>query len=175
MRNDRKYNEQVLRIEEGVSLYLDYKNELIKYDPEWAKETLDESIAVVKQYMTAPGYHWKFVMSEGYTAGFVVFACHGTEHCHPDADYHVVQTYVRPEFRRKHLASKVVSEFIREHPGTYGYDVLNGNRIAELFWGSVLSDIGVSQQILAEVRGSKIEGVLTLHAFCKPADYEKEM
>ena len=57
--------------------------------------------------------------------------------CHPDADYYIVDTYVKQEHRRQHIMSEVVLDYIKTYGGKYCLFIASRNNIAKSFWTSI--------------------------------------
>ena len=99
--------------------------------------------------------------------GFLVI---GTDpNCHPDADYYIQEAYISPEYRRKGLMSKAVSDFIKEHEGTYCLFIIDNNEIALKFWSAVFKKTKYKSVNLSEIR---VNGPYSLYGY-KP-NWEEE-
>ena len=57
--------------------------------------------------------------------------------CHPDADYYIVDTYINPEYRRQHIMTEVLLDYIQTYGGKYCLFITSRNNIAKSFWDSI--------------------------------------
>ena len=57
--------------------------------------------------------------------------------CHPDADFFIQESYIKPKFRKQGLMTATVSKFIKEHEGVYCLFILNNNVNAYQFWHNI--------------------------------------
>lgn len=54
--------------------------------------------------------------------------------CYKKCDFYIIDTYVLPEYRRKHLASTAIRKYINTHKGKYCLEIINNNFVAKAFW-----------------------------------------
>lgn len=71
--------------------------------------------------------------------------------CHPDASYYIEEAYINPNYRRKGLMSKAVSDFVRNNKGTYCLFILNKNDAAKAFWPKTFAKLGYEPCYLRDV------------------------
>lgn len=88
------------------------------------------------------------VCDDGELVGFLIIGT--APDCHPACDYYICQTYVLPEHRRKGLMGRLVSEFLKAHPGKYCLDVIDGNS-ALCFWNKVFTENGFEETHFEDV------------------------
>lgn len=71
--------------------------------------------------------------------------------CHPDADYFIAETYIRPEYRREGIMSDRISDWIKTYGGKFCLFVLSKNEVAKKFWKNVFDRCGYEPYELSDV------------------------
>lgn len=160
---DSDMEETVVRGRETrfIEMYTNYCKELGQYFTATRPMFLYEMKDTAIEYLNDP--FSEIVYAED-RAGFMIISKPGGD-CHPMADYTVSQLYVRPAFRRRGIASKLVSDFVAAHPGTYALDVLDKNSAAKSFWAKTILDNGWERVVLSETRTEKTVPECTLYGF----------
>lgn len=83
----------------------------------WKYKTPTEYLEWFMQYENKPCIKWHMITYNEDAVGFFIV---GTKpECHPDADYFIIQMYIKPEFRRHGLGKKALADFISRHKGVY--------------------------------------------------------
>lgn len=112
-----------------IELYKEYLSELEKYTPEPFEEgTAEEAIKFYKKNRIDT----KLIFSDGKLVGFLIVST--LPYCHPECDYFICQSYLKPEYRGKGLMTGAVVEWVKAHPGKYCLDIIFGNKHAKSFW-----------------------------------------
>lgn len=132
-------------------IYLEYMKELSIYDASVNDLTNDDIKNLIRFYESEPGVRWINIILGSKLIGFLIIGFNGSE-CHPDADYTILQMYVKFEYRHLGLASEHVYNFLSSHPGIYALDVIKGNEPAEIFWKRIFETIEAEPIVLKEVR-----------------------
>ena len=132
-------------------IYLEYLHELAKYDSSVNELTHKDIKKLIRFYESESGVRWINIILGSKLIGFLIIGFKGSE-CHPDADYTILQIYVKPDYRHSGLASEYVYEFISKHSGIYALDVIKGNEPAEQFWKHIFNTIEATPIELKEVR-----------------------
>lgn len=81
--------------------------------------------------------------------GFWILGQNGS--CHPDADYFIAETYIRPEYRREGIMSDRISDWIKTYGGKFCLFVLSKNEVAKKFWKNVFDRCGYEPYELSDV------------------------
>lgn len=81
--------------------------------------------------------------------GFWILGQNGN--CHPDADYFIAETYIRPEYRREGIMSDRISDWIKTYGGKFCLFVLSKNEVAKKFWENVFDRCGYEPYELSDV------------------------
>ena len=134
-------------------LYLEYLAEIEKYTERGSfPEGVEERREWARSYLSDPGCIWIDLAPPGELAiaGFLVVGKHGTEHCHPEADWFVCQSYVRPRYRRQGIMGRAVGGFVDAHAGTYALHVLRRNTAAQAFWATTFLGLGYTMVPMAD-------------------------
>ncbi len=111
-------------------LFIQYLHELEQYLPE-QPHSLQEEIDYFQTLRTHPNLIWVDITNETELIGFVVI-----DSAPPHADWHIVETFIAPAYRRKQYMSSALQAFLAAHPGTYSLYILNRNEVAKQFWNS---------------------------------------
>ena len=80
--------------------------------------------------------------------GFLVIAKY--PECHPDADYYIAETYIKPEYRRQNIMLTTVSNYIKNHTGIYSLFIASKNDVAKKFWERVFKNVNYVPIYLSE-------------------------
>jgi predicted acetyltransferase len=146
-------------------LYDAYIKELGRYDTELLHETPAARWKWCEDYITDPDAYWLDIADDTDSlCGFLIISSSAAD-CHPVCDYYICQAYVCPDMRGKGLMTKTALSFITAHRGTYGYDVLKGNRKADRFWKSLFAKLNALPIGLALIRNEDIEKKLKIHGY----------
>ena len=116
-------------------LFIQYLHELKQYLPDQECSEQDE-VDYFHALRTHPNLIWVDVYKETELIGFVVID--GATNC---ADWHIVETFIAPEYRRQHYMSNVLQTFMATHPGTYSLYILNQNQVAKHFWTNFFAKV----------------------------------
>lgn len=115
-----------------LKMFLEYIYEL--------RRMRNESVTDKEIYNMFEELQWE--ISQGFCewididgVGFIVIG-RGLK-CPPDYDYYIIDTYIKPENRRKGLVSKTIKKYMNEHKGKYCLEIINANKAAKCFWKSV--------------------------------------
>lgn len=81
--------------------------------------------------------------------GFWILGQNGN--CHPDADYFIAETYIRPEYRREGIMSDRISDWIKTYGGKFCLFVLSKNEVAKKFWENVFDRCGYEPYELSDI------------------------
>lgn len=131
-------------------LYWDYLMELEIIKGEKWKESSEEMRGWCESFLTENHYDWIDIECNGIIVGFLIMAVEPD--CHPDCDYFVCQSYVKPSYRHQGLMSEAVREYERIHSGTkYCMFILNKNRYAYKFWHNLFKEMGYDEMDLRHV------------------------
>lgn len=144
-----------------IEMYTDYCKELGQYFTATRPMFLSEMKDTAIEYLNDP---FSVIVYAEDRAGFMIISKPGGD-CHPTADFTISQLYIRPAFRRRGIASKLVLDFVSAHPGIYTLDVLDKNSTAKSFWTKTILVNGWEQVVLPEIRTEKTVPECTLHGF----------
>ncbi len=121
------------------SLYKDYLSEIEDIRGEKFSEPEEEKNAWCDDYMIKSYYTWIDIRYLDQIVGFLII---GTRpDCHPQCDYFIAQSYIRPGYRKRGLMTDAVTKYVDEHPGKYCMIILEKNTVAELFWSNLFKDL----------------------------------
>ena len=70
--------------------------------------------------------------------------------CHPDTDYYIAEAYVKPGYRRQHIMSEMVIDYIRTYGGKYSLFIASQNDAAKQFWTNTFERAGYMPLELSE-------------------------
>ena len=87
-------------------------------------------------------------MSNDDVIGFLIIG--EEKECHPQADYYIAETYIMPEYRRRHIMSEVIMDFIKTYGGKYCLFIASQNSIAKQFWQKIFQQTNYVQFNLPE-------------------------
>ena len=142
---------------ERHDLYVEYIRELNTFLT--VPITPDEIEYGFNQQNTSYDIMWKDIFYEKKRVGFVIFAT--GDLCHPDTDYFIVNTFVKWQYRRKHLASDTVRQFLAQYPGRYSLDIINRNFVAMQFWEHTFRECGYVPLLLRYIPHNEGPGIAT--------------
>ena len=132
---------------ERYKMYHEYMREILQMsDDEYSEKDTDKAFCF---YLDRTFIEWIDIYFGTRLVGFIIIGSY--PECHPDADRFIIQAYVQPEYRRRGLASDVVSEYIRNNPGTYVMDILKANEPARKFWFETFYKNGYESIVLRPV------------------------
>jgi predicted acetyltransferase len=145
-------------------LYREYVDELenMRGLPASERTTSSEIKEWCKDYYENPHYTWIDIYHENQIVGFLIIA--DKENCHPDCDYFIVQSYVEPKFRKKHLMTNAVHSFVSTHKANYCLVIVNNNKFAYDFWFHLFRDLCYKPKVLCETPNTFDEDV-TIYGF----------
>ena len=147
-------------------LFWKYSQELYKMLPE---DTTEKESNEYAEYLNAVPYvRWIDIKKDSKVVGFLIIGT--APECHPNADYFILHAYVKSEYRRKRLAFKAISRFLKEHRGVYCLDIININDAAHFFWNFAFNKNEYLPVVLPYVPHNEGEGVTT-YGFA-PGGYE---
>jgi len=107
---------------------------------------------------------WLPLTDHGKDIGFIVVGTH--PECHAQADYFIINAYIKPAYRRKHLMTRYVRKFVESHPGIYCLDIINKNVAAKAFWRKTFRSMGYKPYQLPEIPG-RLSGDCTAYGWRK--------
>ena len=116
-------------------LYQAYINELKFYNPILKTQSKSDIIAGYKQVSAFSDLTWFDLYDGPEIVGFLLVVTGA--HCTVDADYFIMELYVHPNHRGKGIATRAVSQLIKENPGNVGLYILNLNIDAHKFWNRI--------------------------------------
>lgn len=117
-------------------IFIQYLRELEQYLPDQEYSEQDE-VDYFHTLRTNPNLIWVDVYNETDLVGFVVI-----DSSPRYADWHIVETFIVPEYRRQHYMSNALQTFMATHPGTYSLYILNQNQVAKHFWATLFANVG---------------------------------
>lgn len=103
--------------------------------------------------------------------GFLIMATQPI--CHPDADYYIEESYIKPEHRNKGLMTKTVSEILDNKEGTFCFYVLKENLAAKRFWERVFKEHDYEKIELRDDFTAPLD-YCTLYGYTKRKDVKYE-
>ena len=127
-------------IDVNFRLFCDYLRELEKI-AQTPSQSASDDYEYYQEIISSDTVEWVEIRAcdEPNPVGFLLID-HGYN-CHPDADYFIQETYVKPEYRNQGLMTTAVSKFIQEHGGTYCLFILNNNKNAYQFWHNLFAKL----------------------------------
>lgn len=118
-------------------LFSSYMEELSLYDPEIRNMTPEAFTDWFNEYLS-DDYCFTDIVVDGRVVGFVIISAPGSSK-YAGCDYHIAQTYIRPEYRRRGLMTKTMVDIFSKNKGSYCYEVLAGNDGAKAFWDKLFT------------------------------------
>lgn len=125
-------------------LYIEYRRELlcdiegVDAEPRWRSRSF---VRLVDQNPDI--YEWVDIMYGEERVGFLLIcltptACHG-------CDLAIEAAYVKPEFRRRGLMTKAVTEYVTAHSCVWSLVVIRKNTYARQFWVNLFDVLGYTR------------------------------
>ena len=137
-------------------LFKNYINEL--YTIEGLEQLSDEKInELIEDTVNNPYLKWIDIFPDinkenhseySVPIGFLIIG--ESPECHPDTDYYIMDTYIRPDYRRKHIMSEVVIDYIKTFGGRYSLFIASKNDTAKQFWQKVFERANYTSLWLSE-------------------------
>lgn len=129
--------EKTIEEKERLNLFREYVDYMLMLDSDFVYA--NEKEKAVRKWFTeqinSNNIEWIDVRKNGTIVGFLII---GTgEECHRDADYFIMQTYIKPEYRRQGIMKNVLERYFSAHKGVYCLDIIKTNENAKKFWKSV--------------------------------------
>ena len=118
-------------------LYSSYINELKFFNPELQTQSDADVLKSYEEVSKFRDLTWIDIYSGPECVGFLLIA--SMEHCPPDADYLIMETYIHPNHRGKGLMYNSIHKQFLKNPGNYGLFILNANIDAHKFWNEVFT------------------------------------
>ena len=120
----------------SFSLFCEYLRELDQIVGQ-APQTPSEDFAYYEEIISSDCTEWIDIWAYGerFPVGFLIVS--REPNCHPDADFFIQESYIKPKFRKQGLMTATVSKFIKEHEGVYCLFILNNNVNAYQFWHNI--------------------------------------
>ena len=130
----------------------DYHKELNQYDDEFEPRPEDVIVEQFNSFMENSDFYGEEslidfvyiisrneneleVFSRVQCVGFLIIEKNTPESkLPPEADYFIIDSYIKPEFRGKDLMKSALISYLCENRGDYLYYVLNKNENAKTFW-----------------------------------------
>lgn len=124
-------------------LYTDYLKELEAIRGLPFPDSPDDKWFWCQDYITSPHSRWIDIEANGKIVGFLIID--SAPDCHPKCNYFIAQSFIMPEYRKKHLMSDAVSKFVKEHGGKYCLMLIDKNDYAKKFWFSLFERLGYTE------------------------------
>lgn len=121
-------------------LYADYLSELEKIRGIPFTDSPDEKWSWCQDYITSPHSRWIDIEANGKIVGFLIID--SAPDCHPKCNYFIAQSFIMPEYRKKHLMTDAVQRFVTEHGGKYCLMIIDKNTYARNFWFKLFDSLG---------------------------------
>ena len=149
-------------IEEYHQIYYEYCLELNQYCDEDISDRA-ESDKYCDDLRTGTYYKWIDIENDnGQLIGFLVTS---QIDCHPDADFHVAQSFVKPEYRKQGYMTKAVHEQLKKNKGIWCLLILKDNEYAYKFWNDVFKSAGYEWKRLKPVKLQNDNGDISQVAY----------
>lgn len=123
-----------------AEMYLAYKKELSALggqDISW-NEAMAEGDLKDIEYAQEEGLANWLDIRDG--KGFVIIAKGKGYMTKMDCQYYIGDVYLKPEYRRQGIMTKVFKELFAENPGKYGLYIMDNNKVAHSFWSKLVGD-----------------------------------
>ena len=130
---------------ERLALFLAYAKEINEMAG-WGYKSPADYLAWFNEYLGRSYITWHDIECGGKKVGFYIIG--QAPECHPDADYYIIQMYVKKEYRRRGLGKKAILDFISNHSGVYFLEIITNNATAHLFWADVFMSCGYDRAVL---------------------------
>lgn len=140
----------MLANQQRYRLYRDYISEIEEIIGAPFNESKQEQKQWCTDYLQADYSTWIDITYDGKIVGFLIIT--QAPECHPDCDYFIAQSFVSKDFRRKHLMSNAVYQYVTTHKGCYCLDILNANTFAYDFWFKMFKDLGYKPINLKDIK-----------------------
>ena len=126
--------------EEYHQIYYEYSVELNQYTLEDISD-MKECNKFCDNIFRQRYYTWNDIENDkGDLIGFLVTSV--PPECHPDADYHIAQAYVKPEYRKQGYMTKAVHKQLKAFKGIWCLLILKDNEYAHQFWRKTFESAG---------------------------------
>lgn len=118
-------------------LYRDYITELKLYNPNLIFLDNDQMFKNYREVSSFSDLEWIDIYDGIECVGFVLLT--NGSHCPENYDWFVMECYIDPGHRRKHLMQQALDQIMQTHHGTFGLFNLCQNLVAGTFWTNYLS------------------------------------
>ena len=136
-------------IEEYHQIYYEYSIELNQYCKDDISDR-KECDAYCNKLLRKSYYTWIDIENEkGELIGFLVLG--QKPECHPAADFHICQSYVKPKYRKQGYMTKTVHEQLKKNKGVWCLLILKDNKYAHKFWQKTFESAGYEWTFLMPV------------------------
>ncbi len=119
------------------SLYSSYINEIKFFNPNIRNIDADQIIKNYKEVSCFSDLFWFDLYYGPEVVGFILVT--NGVHCPQCADYHIMEMYLKPQYRGKGIASKALDKLFSNNPGKVMFFTLETNVDANKFWGAYYS------------------------------------
>ena len=121
---------------------MDYVKELSAMNGDELPNPIDLNTKYIS-YIFDPNIVVKKLYKDSKFVGFIIFESLIWQTEYPPFEWYVMETYVKPEYRKQGLVSKALKDFTVDHSvKSYGYVVLNENDYADNFWKNRFKELG---------------------------------
>lgn len=117
-------------------LYHNYLNELKMFNPNLILLKAEDIFKNYKEVSQFRDLEWIDIYHGVEIVGFILLT--NGPHCPVAYDWFVMECYVDPKYRRKHLMKNAMQKVIQSHPGTFGMFILSKNKVAADFWNNFI-------------------------------------
>lgn len=121
-------------------LYSDYLKELEAIRGLPFPDSPDDKWFWCQDYINSDYSNWIDIFSDGLQVGFLIIDT--APDCHPKCNYFIAQSFIMPEYRKKHLMTDAVQRFVTEHGGKYCLMIIDKNSYARDFWFKLFDSLG---------------------------------
>lgn len=134
------------RKEEYIDLFKVYCDELSKDDPQICRYNFTE---LAKENLVNSSDRPMFIMKDKAIVGFVVFMDETDEVGNDDCHTYIGEIYVKPKYRKKGIASRLVCKYLDSLEYDSGFCYIR-NSSGEKFWLRLLDGKGYRYDIVKE-------------------------
>lgn len=132
-----------------IELYRRYYREIEGYIKPKEKESDEEITRMADDFINGEHIKWINIYEGTNLVGFLIIVKKPI--CHPDADYHVADSYVMPEYRHRGKMRTAFEDYMKRHPGIYCLDIVDNDEGGMAFWMKTMIEMKCKPVVLRKI------------------------